>query len=236
MNTTVEDERIIGPLGSVFHRIKVNPDLIPDFAQLDWNTLGKRVMIDAKEGIIAWMSPSKTHEITSRATDKIVDQTGIVLRKKTVDLGGTRWGKPEDPKNIGVEADASYYIGKKADGWITAFEAGGFDEAERFTATTPPDLVVEVEVTNRDEGKPAKYARLGIREMWQVKSRSGEVMFQPEVTILDLMADGGQCEVAQSQVLPGLQASTLPRAYELVAKSRHADLQSLLKKNIIPSQ
>ena len=44
----------IGPLGSEFWRIRVPPEAVPELArEIDWNRLGRRVVIDPVGGLIA---------------------------------------------------------------------------------------------------------------------------------------------------------------------------------------
>ena len=98
MNTIAEDESITGPLGSVFHRIRVPPSLVPELAHMDWNKLGKRVMIDPVDGRISWISPDFTHESGTRAADKIVLPAGIALGEETTEGGGEsleKTGRPD---------------------------------------------------------------------------------------------------------------------------------------------
>ena len=235
MGTSLETERIIGPLGSEFFHLKVPPDMFPDFARLDWNTIGKRVMIDPTGGIISWMSPAEAHSITVRTTDRIVERSADFLKWHVVPVGDNRWRPPPDKAAFRVEADSSYYIGKTAIDYYAAIRDVEDETAaeKKFCRQNPPDLVVEVEVTNRDAGKPAKYKTLGVREMWQVKARSSKGPFQPEVVMLDLQAEGGPQPIAQSMVLPGLKAGTLPRAYHLARHGRLQTLQTLLEKDLI---
>ena len=40
--------------------------------------------------------------------------------------------------------------------------------ADAFVERTAPDLVVEVEITNADEGKAERYAQIGVRELWRL--------------------------------------------------------------------
>ena len=70
------------------------------------------------------------------------------------DKRGKRWKRPNDPKDVGPEADASYYIGINAVGWYAADRDGGDEAVLAFESKTPADLVVEVEVSHIDEDKP----------------------------------------------------------------------------------
>ena len=56
--------------------------------------------------------------------------------------------------------------------------------ADSFVERTPFDLVVEVEITNADEGKIARYGDIGVRELWRLHGRKGTALF-----VDDLRAD-----------------------------------------------
>lgn len=138
---------------------------------------------------------------------------------------GTRWKRPEDPENTGLEADASFYIGANAERSYAAAEKGG-KAAEVFEAATPPDLVIGVEATYADRDRPDRYAVLGVTEMWRASlSENG---CRVEVEILDLQAPGGPRPVDTSLMLAGLGAAFLPEAIGMARLGRHDALEELL--------
>ena len=141
----------------------------------------------------------------------------MVIRGKR----STRWRRPEDPEDGGFEPDASCYFGEKARNYFMIYRNGTDDEIKHFAATNPPDLVVEVEVTNFDADKPDIYKDIGVRELWQAKYRPEQ---KPEVTILDLQVEGGPRAIVASLVLPGLKAATLVTAYTYASEGRYNDL------------
>ena len=231
MPTIADKHHVIGPLGSDFWRIRVQPELIPAMArEFDWNRLGRRVMIDAREGIITWMNPSSTHEIFGTSADEIVREVGLVLQKRVRGMRGTRWKGPDDPENVGLEADAAFYVGKNADNWFTVREKGRQAVLD-FEAKTPPDLVVEVEVTYFDEDKPRRYAELGVSEMWRVSGTQKSNRF--EVEILALQEVGGPKVVEESLVLTGLPAKILPQAFEMAEFGQYQPLRELVVENLV---
>ena len=232
MPTTADEHHVIGPLGSEFWRIKVSPELVPALArEFDWNRLGRRVMIDSLAGIITWMNPSSLHAGMADATDEIVKAAGPFIRGGVKGMRDTRWKRPEDPMNVGLEADAAFYIGDTAEQWFAVYRKGGEEAVERFEEQTPPDLVVEVEVTHLDGDKPNRYAKLGVREMWRVSRNaksSGIVL-----TILDLQEGGGPRTIEVSQVLLGLSANILPEAYRLARAGILDELNALLGRFLV---
>lgn len=234
MTTTLEKHHVIGPLGSDFWQLKVPPDLVPAMArEFDWNRLGRRVMIDASEGIISWMNPSSSHEIFGTSTDLTVMMAGSVLRKQVRPMRGTRWKGPDEPQNVGLEADAAFYVGENADRWYATDHEGGEEAVLAFEALTPPDLVVEVEVTHFDRKKPQSYAKLGVREMWRVNARRGSKRVQVE--ILDLQNARGPRPMGRSLILDGLASSDLPKAYQLARRGNIVHLGDLLKEKLVPA-
>ncbi len=234
MPTPLDEHHIIGPLGSDFWRLRVPPELVPALArEFDWNRLGRRVMIDAREGIITWMSPSGTHEGLIESSDQTVKVAGAILKTEVKAVRGIRWKRPDDPPNVGLEADASFYIGTNAELWLAIYGKGGEKAVLDFEAKTPPDLVIEVEVANADEDKPNRYARIGVKEMWRVYGKMGSDRFSVE--ILNLQEGNGPRPVENSLVLEGLDPKILPDAFRLARGNDYTGLQALLKSKLIPA-
>ena len=231
MSDTFAPHHCVGPMGSEFWQLSAPPEIVPVLAEeIDWNRFGRRVMIDAAEGIILWMNPSGPHEDYADAAGKTVEAAAQILGELAKAKLGTRWKRSEDPKNTGLEADASFYIGKNAERWRAARKAGAAALAA-FEAATPPDLVIEVEVSKFAGGKPRRYAALGIPEMWRVDRRSEDRAVKVE--ILALQAPGGPRQADESLSLPGLKAALLPEAFELAVDVRHEDLKELLEAALV---
>ena len=237
MSEMFAPQHCVGSMGSEFWRISVPPELVPELAEkIDWNRYGRRVLVDAAEGIILWMNPSGPHEDYADAAGKTVEAAARLLGETAKAKLGTRWKRSEDPKNAGLEADASFYIGANAEGWYAARRESR-KAALAFEAATPPDLVVEVEVTNPADGKPELYAALGVPEMWRVDRKSPDRVDEDEVKveILALQAPSNKHRIIkESLALPGLKAALLPEAFELVVGGRHEEFEKLLKAALIP--
>ncbi|MCY4446809.1 MAG: hypothetical protein OXC02_10170 [Rhodobacteraceae bacterium] len=226
----------IGPMGSEFWQIKVPPEAVPLMAQkMNWNELGRRVLFDARAGIISWMNPSGPHEGLAAATDKIVLAAEEFISGRVTDMRGMRWKEPHEPDNVGVEADASFYIGAKAKEWYLIAQTKGDKALEEYEIYTPPDLVVEVEVTHLDKGKPDRYAGLGVREMWQTTRRQISGSVQIEVILLDLQAQDGPKRIDNSIVLPGLNSANLNKIYHVARYGTTDELRTLLDVEMVAS-
>ena len=51
-----------GPLGSVIHVLRADPETVAALAAVDWNRHFRRVWLDPVRGIIALTAPSHLHE------------------------------------------------------------------------------------------------------------------------------------------------------------------------------
>ena len=104
---------------------------------------------------------------------------------------GSTTYKREDLER-GFEPDASFYI-------RNAERVRGKSRID-LDVDPPPDLVVEVDITNPSLDKLPIYARLGVPEVWRY---DGE-----RLTVFGLRGEG-YAEVAESSVLPPLTSEAL---------------------------
>ena len=193
------------------------------------------MLVDAAEGIILWMNPSGPHEDYADAAGKTIEAAARLLGKTSKAKLGTRWKRLSDPQNAGLEADASFYIGTKAEEWYRARRESR-KAALAFEATTPPDLVVEIEVTNPADREPELYAALGVPEMWRVDQKYPARVDEEEikVEILALQAPSNKRRIVEeSLALPGLKATLLPEVFELVVSGRYEELKNFLKAALV---
>ena len=150
----------VGPLGSTVHVLHADPGTIAGLAAVDWNRHFRRVCLDPVRGLIVLMTPSGLHENLTDIFDHIVDIAGSTLTGASKALRHTRLRRPGDPPGTGLEPDAAFYVGERAKGYRDALVEGAA-AAEDFVIHTPPDVVVEVEITHADEGRIGRYADLG---------------------------------------------------------------------------
>ena len=222
--------------GSTSAWFRVPPQAVADLAKLDWNMVGKRVVVDPLIGFVSWMTPSSAHERFSHTAGDVIQRGCELMGMRVVALLGTRWKQhPDDPDNTGMEADASFYIGAKAEGWYAA-RKDGRSAGEAFEAQTPPDLIVEVEWTNFDREKANRWGAIGVRELWRGERQGDGIA----VEILALQAEGGPTSEAESVFFPGIDSKLLGRLLEDGEREGFAaietELENLLRQAQIEGQ
>lgn len=161
-----------GELGSEYSLYRRTPEQVCLLAQsLDTLRAGcRRALFDAAQGLIMLMTPSRSHEVTKTAAERVLDALCGAAGVGFESFGATRLRRPGDPPNTGPEPDAAFYIGAKAPAYADAAQGPDPDGAcDQFVMENPPDLVVEVESTHADEHKLAAYQRLGVAEVWRTQ-------------------------------------------------------------------
>ena len=194
-------------LGSGYVAFHASPDEVVALAQSDLVNTFRRVLLDPVRGLVMLMSPSGSHEITSRDVDRFVGSVAALKGIGMEHLGATRWRRENDPKNTGNEADCSFYFGPKA---IDCSQAYARSEAEgdAYTVRVPPDLVVEVGLTHESKEKYLSYRDKGVVEFWQLNARprkQGRSIMT--ATFLDLQAQPGPVEIEASLNLPDVTSA-----------------------------
>ena len=218
-------ETSTGTMGSRFISLQVPPDCFRDMARIDWSECFKRVFIDPVTGSISFMAPSASHENRSSSSDLVMmslDRKGFPVHG----LGSTRFRGPGDRE---AEPDACYYVGVKVERYLAAVEEGN-EALDQFARETPPDLVLEVERSHADRGKPSFYRDLGVTEMWRLDMSEND---RDEVAFLDLQAPGGPAPSGFSIVLPGATPAFILEALGLAARRRYEELDALLDRLLL---
>ena len=206
----------VGPLGSTIHVLRADADTITQLAAIDWNRHFRRVCLDPVRGIITLVSPSNPHEDLGSVFDDIVNATGSVLAGAVKKLRSPRLRGQGEPPGTGMEPDCAFYVGERARGYRAAFLEG--DAAVlAYVESTAPDLVVEIELTNADEGKARRYGELGVREMWRLHGYKSWRQF--EVEFLALGAGTEPRRIDASVVLGGLTPGDVCEASDGVRRS-----------------
>ena len=205
----------LGPLGSTIHSLRAGPDTIAALAAVDWSRRFRRVCLDPVRGLITLMAPSRLHDDLAGILVDIVDVATGAFGRPSKGLLTTRLRGPGEPPGTGMEPDCAFYVGDRARAYRAAL-IDGEAEADAFLEHTAPDLVVEVEITNVDEGKIERYGDIGVRELWRVHARRGT----PEIgaEFLALRAGAPPRPLASSEVIGGLEPADVCEAVEGVRR------------------
>ena len=206
-----------GPLGSTFHILRADPETITALATVDWSRCFRRVCLDPVRGFITLMAPSHRHEDLTWIFDDLVETAGIALAGAARKLRSPRLRGQGEPPGTGVEPDCAFYVGDRARGCFAA-QTEGEDALEAYLEHTPPDLVVEVEVTHADEGKAERYAEMGVRELWRLHGRKGLKELRAE--LLALRPGNPPHPLDASEVLEGLTPEDIHEAVREVRASQ----------------
>lgn len=155
-----------------------------------------RLRISYDRGRLEIMTPLPEHDTYSRLIDAMV-RAYAELRDLTVEsYGGATWKRRALAR--GVEPDECYYT-------ISADRIIGKHHRIDLESDPPPDIVVEIDITNESLSKFGIYAALSVLEIWRY---DGRVMQFYE------LADGAYGEVSESRSFPGLNPATLAAALE----------------------
>ena len=206
-----------GSLGSTIHVLRADPDTVTALAAIDWNRHFRQVCLDPVRGIITLMAPSHLHEDLAELVDRVVDAAGSAVADAVKGIRSTRLRGPGEPSGTGMEPDCAFYVGERARGYYAARHEG--DAAVvAFVERVAPDLVVEAEITNVDEGKIERYGDLGVRELWRLHGRKGTDELR--VDFLGLGDGSPPRKLDASQVLEGLTPDDVCEAVEKVRFSQ----------------
>ena len=206
----------VGPLGSTVHVLRADADTIAELAAIDWNRYFRRVCLDPVRGLITLMSPSFSHDDLAGILDNVVDEAGSILAGATRGIRSTRLRGQGEPPGTGMEPDCAFYLGERARA-LRAAIVEGKAAADAFIERTAPDLVVEVEITNADEGKAERYAEIGVRELWRLHGQMDSWELRAE--FLALGPGGAPRGLDVSEVLEGLTPDDICEAVEGVRVS-----------------
>ena len=190
-----------GPLGSTIHVLRADAGTIAELAALDWNRSFSRVCLDPVHGLVILMTPSRLHEDLTDIFGDLIDAAASIVVGAAKSLSHTRLRGRDDPPGTGLEPDCAFYLGERARAYRAAL-AEGEAAADAFFERTPLDLVVEAEITNADEGKIARYAEMGVRELWRLHGRKGTRDLRAD--FLGLRPGAPPRRLAASAVLGGL--------------------------------
>ncbi len=136
------------------------------------------------QGVLEIMSPGMPHEIAKRLIGRMIETFTLFCGIEIRSSSSTTFKRSELLR--GFEADESYYIQH-------ASELRGVREID-LSIHPPPDLVIEVDMTNSSIPKKELFAAMKIPEVWRY---DGESLWMG-----NLHNDNYQ-DLKQSVVLPG---------------------------------
>ena len=167
----------------------------------------RKVWYDVRRGVAVFMAPSRAHELTSVDAGELTLALCECLGLSVVHLrSSTAGGLPSSA----ADPDESFFVGAKAETFLRIQAREGREAALERTEDMPPDLVIEVEHTHRDEGKRALYLDLGVAELWELAT--GRVGRSP--TIYELRPGAAPEAVPASRVVAGARADCILAALE----------------------
>ena len=126
------------------------------------------------------MSPLPIHEKYKEFLLRLVDRLSIVLEFDLESLGATTFDQEWLEK--GVEPDTCFYIANAA-------RIIGKERID-LNVDPPPDIAVEVDITNPSISKLSLYEEMGVPEVW---------LYNGKLLRIFLLSDAGYLESAQSQ-------------------------------------
>ena len=150
-------------------------------------------------GVLELMSPSGEHDTISRTVAALVELLAEEVGTDVQNVGSTTF-KREDLER-GFEPDESFYFSDNA-GLVREIIRGK-GNIELDAGDPPPDLILEVDITNPSLNKLPIYASLGIPEVWR---HDGD-----RLRIFGLTREEEYAEADESGFPPAATAETLTR-------------------------
>lgn len=151
--------------------------------------------------------PSVEHERLKKFLGRLIETYALEAGIDILPLGSATWRREAD--SGGLEADECYYV---------AHYAAVVDKEEISLAVDPPpDIAVEVELSNPSLDKQSVYARLKIPELWRL--HAGGLEF------LHLRPDGTYAPAPCSLAFPELPPDVL--AERLAARQRLGEARAV---------
>ncbi len=150
----------------------------------------RRGRIAYDQGVLEIMSPSKVHEKIKRLIGGMVEAFTEELQIERESAGSTTFKRQDVAR--GFEPDECYYLQHAA-----AVRAK--DDID-LMVDPPPDLVIEVDISQTSLKKFGIYSALKIPEIWR---------YDGETLHIHVLREDGYAEVHQSAVLPRLPIQTL---------------------------
>jgi Uma2 family endonuclease len=163
-------------------------------------------------GKLEIMSPLPEHELFAKVIERVAYFIAEKLRLDIESYGIATWRKRTLSR--GVEADACFYV-------ANAKHIVG-KSLRDLEADPPPDVVVEIDVTNESLSKFSIYAALGVPEIWRYEDN--ELQFFS-------LTSGRYSKIPESLSFPGLKPQMLSATLDISkVKGQTAALSSFRRR------
>jgi Uma2 family endonuclease len=116
----------------------------------------RSIRLNYDHGVLEIKMPSALHEVINRLLARIVGVLAEELNLPLKEFGSVTLNRHDLQK--GAEPDSSFYIQN-----CDRIQGGRVD----LTVDPPPDLVIEIDITNSSSRSFAIYQQLGIPEIWR---------------------------------------------------------------------
>ncbi len=154
------------------------------------------------------MTPGRDHEWVKGLLARMIETMALTLDIPIQSTGSTTLAT--SPHDHGLQPDESYYVQRES-------EVRGRDEY-RPGVDSPPDLVIEVDVTSSCLPRLPVFAKLGVPEIWRYGTDG--------IQLYRLTEDGEYETVDRSLAFPFVAASDLARFLE---QRRETDENSVIR-------
>lgn len=177
------------------------------------------------DGSLTFVTTSRRHDALSECLSDLVKIVAVGIGVNWA-VAGRATFRRED-KRTGVEGDQTFYFGAHAS------RMRGNINVDLKTQP-PPDLAIEVEVSNPAEMSILAWSRIGVPEVWWFHVDSWTLTF------LALQEDGTYLPVTRSLALPTLTpedvADQLRRSEEMDTSPWYQALSTWVRDVLVPRQ
>jgi len=186
---------------------------VPSFIVLDdvsWDlyedllkeTEHQPVRITYDQGRLVLMAPtSPVHEVPKGLLGRFVETCAEELNVPIKSVGSATWKRKD--LGMGLESDECYFIQHEAQ--------VRNKKTWNLRRDPPPDLAIEIEITNHPANRAQIYEALGVGELWRCDGR--------RVSFFKLGADGRYSPISSSQAMPSITSNAINHFLAMVGKT-----------------
>ncbi len=164
----------------------------------------RRLRLTYNRGTLEIMVPSPEHESYKKIVGRFVETLAEELEVRIQPLGSTTFKRPE---LSGAEPDECFYIKN------VKFIKG--KKRINLQQDPPPDLVVEIDITNSYKNRFEVYADMGVPEIWRYDGNSFSI---------NVLQNQQYLSVEQSLAFPNLPLTEIYNFLEQVGEKDYLEL------------